>query len=474
MSRVIMWLAAAALAVAVSGCATYPATYYYPGGAGEYAAEPYDDGRGDYYYGERDYYGGYGYGSSWPYYYSVLYPSYSSWYDPWWSPSYYYGITYFPSTWFGIGIGYWDAWPYYHAYAPYRYSFWDSYYDWYGGYGGYGHHHDYDSQGGPNWRENYRDHAGYGRYGSARNEAERIAHLMGADRYETGAKSSDRRAPTTGDWRDSARSSAMALSSRSHGAPDWRGRSGGSSAVVPTYASQVAPAAGGGARGQAERWQQGTPSQPMESTTYAPRSRAGGGASGERYVYPRQSAGSAGNGEWVAPMPARGQPYGRRAPTDGGGAGASNYQSAPGPGYESAPAPRYERPRGQSGDDSARVPRYDTAPALRWQGPRGQSGYESAPTPRYDAAPAPRWENPRGQSGYGSAPAPRYDAAPAARYDAAPAPRYESAPAPRYAAPAPRYDAPRGDSGGRGGSDRSDGGSARGERGGGRDQSHED
>lgn len=144
----------------LSGCATvYEDRYaYYPG-----------DAYGDYYYGQDDRsyarvslgYGGYGYGYS--AYDSLFWGLQYSYFDPFWYPNFYYGVTYFPRHY---GWSYWYAgsywrWRYFHPYSPYYGSYWDHYYAWNhwpGHRGRYGHGH-HDSP----------------RYGSARNAAERLA-----------------------------------------------------------------------------------------------------------------------------------------------------------------------------------------------------------------------------------------------------------------------------------------------------------
>src|SRR5258706_8906191 len=55
----------------------------------------------------------------WPAYYSVLWPTYHAYYDPWYSPDFYYGVTYFPSTWFGLGYDSAYAWSGYTPFSPY-------------------------------------------------------------------------------------------------------------------------------------------------------------------------------------------------------------------------------------------------------------------------------------------------------------------------------------------------------------------
>ena len=144
-------LAALSLSAALAGCASYPASYY----SGE-------TGYGDYYYADdydyRDRYrGGFAYQS-------IFWPTWG-WYDPWYSPGHYYGINYSPG-WFGLSFGYggYGGYPWrYHHYSPYRNSWWDN--------------HAY--YGGTSWRHGYRDRSSGYRFGSARNEAERIARAEG-------------------------------------------------------------------------------------------------------------------------------------------------------------------------------------------------------------------------------------------------------------------------------------------------------
>ena len=120
---------AALLTASLGACATYSDSYYYAAdrGYGDYYTSRYDDYYDDGYGYGYDAYFGY---QSWPSYYSVLWPVYSRYSDPWYSPGFYYGVTYFPRTYFGWGLGYRNSWTYYHAYSPYRWSFYDNYYDW--------------------------------------------------------------------------------------------------------------------------------------------------------------------------------------------------------------------------------------------------------------------------------------------------------------------------------------------------------
>lgn len=161
-------LAAALLALA--GCATYDSTYYgRTSSYGDYYTSD-DDGYYD------DYYDGYGYSP----YHSVLWPSYSRYYDPWYSPSWSWGYSYWsrPSWRSRVGISYgwgYDPWGYRSAWSPWR----DPWY--------YDRWHGYQSPryrrhgGNSDWRHAYRDGSGW-RDRSAREEAERMARRDGLDR----------------------------------------------------------------------------------------------------------------------------------------------------------------------------------------------------------------------------------------------------------------------------------------------------
>ena len=189
MKRLVV-LALTAVSSLLSGCATYDEYSYYDRD-GYYEDEYYGDrhvGRRYYYdeWGNRVYiddydvshrYGAYYGSASWGYpdyvrynyYYSALWPTYRYYYDPYWSPGFYYGVTYFPRTYFGLNVG-WYSWPYYQAYSPYRYSYYDSYYDWHG----HG-HHGHGGHDGPRGGAGGND--GDPRFGSASNEAERLANM---------------------------------------------------------------------------------------------------------------------------------------------------------------------------------------------------------------------------------------------------------------------------------------------------------
>jgi hypothetical protein len=153
MKRLLMPL----LALALFGCANHSSYRYVDRvGAG-----------GDYYYdrGYADTWYGYPYDVSYayyPYYYSLFWGFRPYYYDPFFSPGFHYGVTWFPRTWFSFSAGYHD-WGYYHAYSPWRHSFWDGYYTWY--------------QVPRRSRPGIFHGTHSARFGSARNEAERLANL---------------------------------------------------------------------------------------------------------------------------------------------------------------------------------------------------------------------------------------------------------------------------------------------------------
>lgn len=86
-------------------------------------------------------------------YYSALWPVYHGWWDPFYAPGFYYGVTFFPHYYSGWGKG----WPYY-AYSPWWSGHWDYYYDW------------------TYWQHRYPGVYAH-RYGSAQNEAIAAAQL---------------------------------------------------------------------------------------------------------------------------------------------------------------------------------------------------------------------------------------------------------------------------------------------------------
>jgi hypothetical protein len=240
--------AAALLVTLLAGCVYYPSY--------QYVADP----RGDYYYeaepdGYRHGYAslGYGYGPGCGYYGRGWWPYYSPCYA--WYPGYgfFYGVTWFP-YW---GWGGYDHWAWYHPYSPYRYSYYDHYYDYQG-----------------DWRRHH-DRNGP-RFGSAANEAERLANLSaprassagagGYAPYGGGAPRWSRERDEGGtrggypDLRGSAIDGGAGWGG-GRNAGDWRARNPGYSGAPVRYQ----PAPGSGGRGQ------------MPHRSSSPPSRGGGG-----------------------------------------------------------------------------------------------------------------------------------------------------------------------------------------------------
>lgn len=480
MSGLSRFLGVALLVASLSGCVTYPYSYYAPGdpyasGSGYYAGESFDDGYGG---GYDDGYGGnyaeplaQGYATGWPVYYSTLWPVYRNYYDPFWSPGFYYGVTWFPSTYFGLGIGGWDAWPYYTHYSPYRYAFWDSYYAWhdpwwYGGGYGHGHwrgHGDWDDD--DDWRggRGGRDPSNGGggpRFGSARNEAERLARIDGLS--GPGAQSRrygdyDSAQGATGrNWRGTPPQGALSQAGAAGRAPlsnaglyeggRFAGRPGATpaGAVQPPVkenatAGYTPGATAGRSRGEIQRMG-GAPGYPAPdrpnaynapaARTPAPADRNSGwvgpatrsrptGRYDERQYDPSTTTGS---GQPSRSGYTRQVPQGDYAPIQGSTGGSSRWRSAPqnsptAPGAESwnrpgnaqrgnAPSnggyPARGRQSVPQGDYSApqaeSSARFDSRPQ-RYEAP--QRNYE-APQQSYQApqrreAPAPRYEAPQRQ-----------------------------------------------------------------------------
>lgn len=130
-------------------------TYYSSGGVQS----------GDYYYSSPSYYASSYY--DYPYYYSIFQPINRLWYDPYYFPNYYYGVTFYPRNYFGFGIGLSYGWPRYgygygSYYSPYRYGWVDNYYHWEPWYSRY-----------PNYRNYYPP-----RYGNPRREQEGLASYV--------------------------------------------------------------------------------------------------------------------------------------------------------------------------------------------------------------------------------------------------------------------------------------------------------
>jgi hypothetical protein len=365
-----------------------------------YGYAPRSDARGDYYYGQASY--GYDYPSwyiDYPAYYSVFYPMYRSWYDPYWYPNYYYGVTYYPRNYFSIGFGnHWGSgWRYgWQYYSPYRYSWADNYYDWrpWRGY------HD-------RWNRNHRPTP---RYGSARNEAERLSRTSDWNRGHVARYDQGRRD-------DEGRREAINRYGASRGAD---------------YGSRAAPRQDPGVRGFGVR-------QPDDDVR-----RTG------RYDAPRQAPATRGFG--VPATRERGADYGnvdrdamryeQSAPSPARRE-AGRYGGVPERGYDDGgvalprggvPTRAYENRREPILRDASRpLPRsYDDGGATRWRTPDRDESYASPAPVARGYAPEPQRSVERRGRGYDAGPAPAYSVA---------EPRY-SAPEPRYEAPAPRYEAP--------------------------------
>ena len=174
-------------ALLLSGCVTYP-TY------------TYDDGREVTYVDDDTYYveagNGYGdyyasdeiYDDPWRYsaYYSLYWPIHRLYWDSYWYPDFYYGVTYFPRDYFHVGWGgiwrpYRPYWGYQHWYAPYRHSWVDNHYAWY-------------------WHRGRQQAPTYQpmpRFGHARNEAERLNWYQ-QNAASARASRADQRIDTTG------------------------------------------------------------------------------------------------------------------------------------------------------------------------------------------------------------------------------------------------------------------------------------
>lgn len=445
--RTIAAVGALASSTLLTGCVSYGESYAYEeryvGGRTYYEPREeryYDDGHyaGDYYYEESPSWSvSYGYGD-WPWYggtyYSVLWPTYAHWYDPWYSPGYYYGVTWFPRSWYGYSFAYYGGSPWHyrwHHYAPYRYSWWDNYYDW----------DRWDDRG---WRDSRRSRDVY-RFGSARNEAERLAYYSGADRYRP--RSEDVRLRQQGRYADGWREDgALGTTTRGFGVPvDGRGAGYRSpSTETPRYrgADRVSGSrgidygrAGYSSSGDVPRSRGAIDTPPARGADLRggtpagdPRSRGYGGrtpqADPDRYVrpVPRSDAGRSRSRDEIE----RREDERARAAT----------------------GTRYGTPMSRPTRDA---PRYDTIRSSSYPRARddqGSSGYRGNVTPR--AAGSDGWRG--GDGNTRSAPAYRERSAPAPRSFTAPAAQRDGggyrAPAPRAESPAPRSYSPPASSGG--------------------------
>lgn len=137
-----------------------------------------DDGRhGGYYYDREPARSPMYFGMGWYNPYDVMFWGLRySYFDPFWYPGFYYGVTYFPRYYYPFGpwgswyAGGYSPWRWHHPYSPYWGSYWDHYYA--------GHWH--RPAAGRLVRPSAGRHGAYAddgvtRFGSARNAAERAA-----------------------------------------------------------------------------------------------------------------------------------------------------------------------------------------------------------------------------------------------------------------------------------------------------------
>lgn len=515
----IRWIAALSAALVLSGCVTtreyvytdgsYPPAgsqrIYAEDGSYTYADGGYPDGRnedgsyvggnyvesepryyssgsyyspstarsGDYYYASPSY--GSSYASSWyydyPAYYSIFQPINSWWYDPFYYPSYYYGVTFYPRNYFSVsfGLGYpyyghsygWSRSPWFYSgyYSPYRYGWVDSYYDWEPWYARY---------------PSYRNHYPTPRWGSSRREAERLSAWNSPRRV--GARGMDDRFDGRNGPAYDPRASSYEARTSNRADPGMRGFGVPTNDVRRTGLDGRNATRGTAGRDDVRNVQYGnggdTPRRTLPSRGYGTPSTA---PSRSGYTDGTPSRGAASDVRRVGQMPGRGDTIqtAPRQTVPRGQTGGRGYVAPSGNadteraaadmrGYD-LPArssrPTYTRSRPSQGfareNEPSRVQaesgggRGYAAPQRSYTpAPQRDSGY-TAPVQRYSAPRAA--PEPQQQRSY-SAPAP-------SRGYSAPAP----APAPQYSAPAPApresYSAPsRSDSGGsRGGASRGGG-----------------
>ena len=474
-------LTAALLAVStLTGCVTerivyrdrYPDTATYersyagdgsyresrPVGSGTYYSPSYS-GSGDYYYGSASYATGYGYESpSWywdyPAYYSVFWPMYRSWYDPYWYPNYYYGVTYYPRSYFSLSINSGWGWPRYSNwyYSPYRHSWVDNYYDWSPWHGHSSHY--------PNRYQTPR-------YGSARNEAERLSRQSdwnansygghGASGYGYGRYDRNR-----DDTRDTAFGRYGTTRSGVRGAdygsqpaprqlPNERGVGVQQSQGDRYYgrSGDVRRNAGYGSADGGNRQDPGvrgfgvpvdSRAQPQREASYgaqAPRSlpaTRGFGVPTEsqpRYSAPGESVSGARGYDRTSPSAAR---------------EATRYNSVPRGSYDtgvtlprrSQPVGGYQRSYSPAAAPTTREVSRPSLPSRSYEAP--QPEYRSAPREAYAPQPSRSYSPPsRGYDAGNSAPAPRFESRSEPSYQPRSEPRFESRPEPRFESrPEPR------------------------------------
>lgn len=466
----IRWLAALSAALVLSGCVTervvyrdryvdgnyadsrvYNDTGYYDDryvGDGSYYSPSYS-GRGDYYYGSSSYYSYDSYPSlywDYPAYYSVFWPMYRSWYDPYWYPSYYYGVTYYPRNYFSLSVHSGWGWPRYSSlyYSPYRYSWVDNYYDWTPWHG---------------YHSRHRDRYQAPRYGSARNEAERLSRL--SDRnfggYGASGTAHGGRRDTTRDTgfgrygtaRDGSRGADYGSQPAPRQLPNERGFGVTRGSDDRGSAGDVRRNAAYGAQSSANRQQPATRGfgVPVDSRQ-SPQREAGYGQASSRTLPPTRGFG-------VTPS---------REPATGATREASRYSDSielprtrTNPGYaprraETPVAREYSRPatpaRGyeispapQRDYRSAPREAYTPQPGARTYAPQPEARSYSAPSRSYDRSAGyeaqrvepraqPQFEA-RSAPSYAPRETPRYESRPQPSYTPRETPRYESRPEPR-------------------------------------------
>lgn len=440
MLRRLVFLLGAGL---IAGCAT---TYEYYGDeryaqpVDDYAATGYADGyQDDGYYDAGAYagsYGGtYGYAGSsyryddwyeYPAYYSMFW-SLNRWYvDPFWHPNFYYGVTWFPRSYFDVSFrifpryagAFWPPYYRYVPYAPYRGAWVDHYYDWTPWYA----YH-------PHVRHHYAP-----RYGNVRYEADRLSDWS-RDRssYERW-RDDDRRIRrydepgAIGDVRDRRESyrganpggaSSGRIDPQVRGFDSQRGASGRDSRSASNNRSD--PGVRGFSTPQDRPGNVRTPAQGRQDPRQDRRS-----ATPEDRGYTREGA-TAPRTTYRAPSSAEG--------TRGARVGSDKPVYAP-----RAPVERNERPQVAPRTNTHEVTRMPP-PRTDYRRPSSESGRPAAPqrervAPRDYGSSAPRTETP-------SYRAPPREARPIERDYAREAPRSYSAPAqPSYRAPAQSYREP--------------------------------
>lgn len=424
----IRWIAVLSTLLALGGCVTTREVVYRDGYSysrdGSYVERRYYDADGNYYVeddrrtiyrdgsyyrpayaGSGDYYvgsshGWNGYVSYWDYpaYYSVFWPMYRSWYDPYWYPNYYYGVTYFPRSYLSFGFG--SGWrPYYSSwyYSPYRYSWVDNYYDWTPWYGLHWSHRD----------SHYRP-----RYGSSHNQAERIARLGGGrynpvrrnagyDGYEGGR-------PGVGPGNSAGRVTAIDRYGRTRGTnreadyrsrPDPRQTPASGAFGIPTRAGDgdVRRVGGRADRDFSVPLDDAARRNVRGNADYGPLPERPPAATTRRYdggeAYPRTYSREARS----ADVPTRSYDAGSAAPGYERRAATPDYsRSAAAREYSRQPQPAFEPRRQETpvtrGSDTFRARAYDGGGGAQSMPPR-DTGYETRSAPRYEAPPPVRSES---------------------------------------------------------------------------------